>query len=69
MTMEVYGQSPRSKKGVLFINSVWRWHPLARICHLVAPEIAATCTEWLAMRVQALTINQPSRWVANSRIV
>jgi hypothetical protein len=44
--MDVYGTKPTSPEGEYFRRNVWGWHPLAQLCHDLAPEITAKCEYW-----------------------
>lgn len=46
MGTDVYGKQPTSRKGKRFHRSEWRWHPLSRLCHDLAPDIVAGCKHW-----------------------
>jgi hypothetical protein len=46
MGMDVCGRNPSSKEGEYFRNNVWRWHPLAKYCQEIAPDITAQCKHW-----------------------
>jgi hypothetical protein len=68
MGMDVFGNKPNSEAGEHFRCNVWGWHPLAKYCCEVAPDITSKCKHWhsndadglaaedarqLAIRVQA----------------
>jgi hypothetical protein len=44
--MDVYGIAPTSPEGEYFRRNVWGWHPLAQLCHQMAPDITAKCEYW-----------------------
>jgi hypothetical protein len=46
MGMDVHGNNPTGPRGEYFRNSISKWHPLARYCNLIAPEICAPCKHW-----------------------
>jgi hypothetical protein len=46
MGMDVHGRRPTGPRGRYFGNTIWEWHPLARYCNLIAPEICAPCKHW-----------------------
>jgi hypothetical protein len=46
MVMNVYGTKPTGPRGEYFRNNIFKWHPLARYCQLVAPDITSACKLW-----------------------
>jgi len=44
--MDVYGRKPTGPQGKYFRNSIASWHPLARYCNLIAPDICGACKYW-----------------------
>jgi hypothetical protein len=46
MGMDISGWKPTGPRGEYFRNSICQWHPLARYCNLIAPEICAPCKGW-----------------------
>jgi hypothetical protein len=46
MGMDVYGRKPTGPLGKYFRNSIAAWHPLARYCNLIAPDICQACKHW-----------------------
>jgi hypothetical protein len=46
MGMDVYGRKPTGPRGKYFRNNIATWHPLARYCNLIAPDICGACKHW-----------------------
>jgi hypothetical protein len=46
MGKDILGKKPTAEGGDYFPTSVWCWHPLARYCQQVAPEITSACRHW-----------------------
>ena len=46
MAIAISGIKPTGERGKYFRNNIWWWHPLARYCQEVAPEITSACRNW-----------------------